>query len=188
VRNCRRFEEAAGRGSLLDKLFALEKRAVIAIEPPAREITRTGSVTALIEKWFPGAARSPGRLPGVLIDKVREYALHARDVVQASYTHAGAAETLVIRPYLISDSGKTYVILALDEIPHAPSVPVAWYGLLTKREREVTAKVLQGWNNRLIADDLRCAEDTVKKHVYRTFNKLGLSSRMQLVARANRER
>lgn len=188
VRNCRRFEEVAGRGSLLEKLFALEKRALIAIEPPAREVTRTGSATALVEKWFPGAARSPGGLPDLLIDKVRDPAAQARDAVPAAFTRASAAETLVIRLYSVSDFGKTYVVLALDEVPHVPAVPMAWQGLLTRREWEVTAKVLQGWSNQLIADDIQCAEATVKKHLQNVFDKLGLSSRMQLLARANRER
>lgn len=64
-------------------------------------------------------------------------------------------------------------------------LPAAWSRLLTARELEVARCIAAGWDNRLIGDELGCAEATVKTHAYRIFDKLGLSTRGQLIARAH---
>jgi DNA-binding NarL/FixJ family response regulator len=48
----------------------------------------------------------------------------------------------------------------------------------------VVLAVLRGWENRLVADELGIAEATVKKHLFNTFDKLGLPSRAALIASA----
>jgi DNA-binding NarL/FixJ family response regulator len=63
-------------------------------------------------------------------------------------------------------------------------MPRAFRELLTPREQEVAAAVVRGWDNRLIGAELGCTVPTVKKHLTSVFNKLGLSSRTALVARA----
>ena len=51
-------------------------------------------------------------------------------------------------------------------------------------EGSVSAAVIRGWDNTLIAGELGCTTTTVKKHMTNIFNKLGLQSRTALVARA----
>jgi DNA-binding NarL/FixJ family response regulator len=53
--------------------------------------------------------------------------------------------------------------------------------LLTAREEQVVALVAEGLSNREIADELRLSEHTVKKYLFRIFDKLGISSRVELV-------
>jgi len=53
---------------------------------------------------------------------------------------------------------------------------------LTRREREVTMLVAQGFTNRQIAKVLGISARTVETHVGRTLKKLGLSSRARLAA------
>jgi DNA-binding NarL/FixJ family response regulator len=65
-----------------------------------------------------------------------------------------------------------------------PGLPEAWPGLLSRRQQEVADAVLRGWDNRLIAAELGCAEATVKKHLQSVFDKLGLPSRQALIAQA----
>ena len=71
-----------------------------------------------------------------------------------------------------------------DEGPRAP--PRSWIQTLTARERAVFARVLRAWPNWLIAEDLQREEATVKKHLQHVFDKLGVSSRMALIALAAR--
>jgi len=53
--------------------------------------------------------------------------------------------------------------------------------LLTKREHEIASKVAEGMKNREIADLLGVSENTVKNHLFRIFERLGISSRTELV-------
>ena len=57
-------------------------------------------------------------------------------------------------------------------------------GLLTKREEEVVRLVADGLINREIAGQLHLSEHTVKNYLFRIFDKLGISSRVELVSYA----
>ena len=57
----------------------------------------------------------------------------------------------------------------------------AGMSLLTQREREVIRLVAEGMKNRDIALKLTVTEHTVKNYVFRIFEKLGVSSRVELV-------
>jgi len=51
---------------------------------------------------------------------------------------------------------------------------------LTPRELEIVAAVVVGYSNKEIAEYFRISEDTVKHHLSNTFDKLGVSSRLEL--------
>jgi DNA-binding NarL/FixJ family response regulator len=53
--------------------------------------------------------------------------------------------------------------------------------LLTKRERDVVLCVAEGLSNREIAHRLKLTEHTVKNYLFRVFDKLGVSSRVEVV-------
>jgi DNA-binding NarL/FixJ family response regulator len=53
--------------------------------------------------------------------------------------------------------------------------------LLTSREEQVVALVSDGLSNRCVASELGLSEHTVKKYLFRIFEKLGISSRVELV-------
>ena len=53
--------------------------------------------------------------------------------------------------------------------------------LLTSREEQVVALVSDGLSNRDVASELGLSEHTVKKYLFRIFEKLGISSRVELV-------
>jgi len=72
----------------------------------------------------------------------------------------------------------------LDIVTHVPSLRVVnavGLKLLTPREEQVVALVADGLNNRSIAQELNLSEHTVKKYLFRIFDKLGISSRVELV-------
>jgi DNA-binding NarL/FixJ family response regulator len=53
--------------------------------------------------------------------------------------------------------------------------------LLSSREQEIASKVAEGMRNREIAELLRVSEHTVKNHLFRIFERLGISSRAELI-------
>lgn len=72
----------------------------------------------------------------------------------------------------------------LDSVSHAPTLQVLTASgdrLLTSREEQVVALVADGLSNRFIATELGLSEHTVKKYLFRIFEKLGISNRVELV-------
>jgi len=53
------------------------------------------------------------------------------------------------------------------------------YGL-TPRELEIVSAVVAAYSNKEIAEYFKIAEDTVKHHLSNTFDKLGVSTRLEL--------
>ena len=52
---------------------------------------------------------------------------------------------------------------------------------LTPRERDIVRLVAEGMRNQDISRELNIREHTVRNYVFRVFNKLGISSRVELV-------
>ena len=72
----------------------------------------------------------------------------------------------------------------LDLISEVPSLRVLnsrGSTLITPREEQVVALVAEGLSNRGIARELKLSEHTVKKYLFRIFEKLGVSTRVELV-------
>ncbi len=72
----------------------------------------------------------------------------------------------------------------LDLISAVPSLRVLnsrGHTLLTPREEQVVALVAEGLSNRATARELNLSEHTIKKYLFRIFDKLGISSRVELV-------
>jgi DNA-binding NarL/FixJ family response regulator len=60
--------------------------------------------------------------------------------------------------------------------------------LLTKREQELVPLVANGLTNREISTELGVSEHTIKNHLFRIYEKLGISSRVELILYAVSER
>jgi DNA-binding NarL/FixJ family response regulator len=72
----------------------------------------------------------------------------------------------------------------LDLISEVPSLRVLnsrGSSLLTPREEQVVALVAEGLGNRQIAEELNLSPHTIKKYLFRIFEKLGVSTRVELV-------
>jgi DNA-binding NarL/FixJ family response regulator len=74
-----------------------------------------------------------------------------------------------------------FIIEALSQVPSLHMVNSLGLRLLTPREEQVVALVADGLSNREVARELCLSEHTVKKYLFRIFDKLGISSRVELV-------
>jgi DNA-binding NarL/FixJ family response regulator len=73
-----------------------------------------------------------------------------------------------------------FVIEALSATPAAKPIIVRATGLLTKREEGVVHLVAEGMTNRDISQELKLSEHTVRNYLFRIFNKVGTSNRLEL--------
>lgn len=74
-----------------------------------------------------------------------------------------------------------YLVNLISEVPSLRVLNTAGDPLLTPREEQVVALVAEGLSNRQIATELTLSEHTVKKYLFRIFEKLGISTRVELV-------
>jgi len=73
------------------------------------------------------------------------------------------------------------LLRALKNIPAPNLVTTSDTETLTARELEVVQRAAEGKTNRAIAKELGVSEHTVKNHLFRAFDKLGVSSRVELL-------
>ncbi len=74
-----------------------------------------------------------------------------------------------------------YILDLISEVPSLRVLNARGTSLLTPREEQVVALVAEGLGNRQIASELNLSEHTIKKYLFRIFEKLGISSRVELV-------
>ncbi|PYX95197.1 MAG: hypothetical protein DMG71_10150 [Acidobacteria bacterium] len=81
-----------------------------------------------------------------------------------------------------------YVLQALSDSSVPSLLDTKGKHLLTKRESDIVNALAQGLSNREIATQMRLSEHTVKNYLFRIFNKLGISSRVELILYAFSQR
>lgn len=74
-----------------------------------------------------------------------------------------------------------YLIEAVTQVPSLRVVNSHGKNLLTPREEQVVVLVADGLSNRDVARELGLSEHTVKKYLFRIFDKIGVSTRVELV-------
>lgn len=74
-----------------------------------------------------------------------------------------------------------FAVEALASAPTVRAVNANGFDLLTKRELEVVRGLSEGLTNREIAERLKLSQHTIKNYLFRIFDKLGVSSRVELL-------
>ena len=74
-----------------------------------------------------------------------------------------------------------YLLESVCQVPSLRVVGASGEKLLTSREEQVVALVTDGLSNRDVATELGLSQHTIKKYLFRIFEKLGISSRVELV-------
>jgi DNA-binding NarL/FixJ family response regulator len=75
----------------------------------------------------------------------------------------------------------SFAVEALASAPTVRAVSASGMNLLSKRELEVVRSLAEGMTNREIAQRLGLSQHTIKNYLFRVFDKLGVSSRMELL-------
>lgn len=74
-----------------------------------------------------------------------------------------------------------YLLEALRNIPALGAITEGNGATLTARELQVVCSAAKGKSNKAIASELGLSEHTVKNYLFRAFEKLGVSSRVELL-------
>jgi DNA-binding NarL/FixJ family response regulator len=81
-----------------------------------------------------------------------------------------------------------YALDALSAVAVPQIVDAGGSPLLSKREQQVVQYVAEGYSNREVAERLKLSEHTIKNYLFHIFDKLGLSSRVEVVLYAFSQR
>jgi DNA-binding NarL/FixJ family response regulator len=97
-----------------------------------------------------------------------------------------SAPAQVLADALVAIHGGQIVVSPAFSRPRQPGWPGHTFQL-TARESEVAVFLVQGFSNQEIADALWISEHTVKSHLKSIFQKIGVTSRAQAIARISQE-
>jgi two-component system nitrate/nitrite response regulator NarL len=75
----------------------------------------------------------------------------------------------------------SFAVAALASTPTVRAIDAKGLNLLSKRELDVVRSLAEGLTNREIAERLGLSQHTIKNYLFRVFDKLGVSSRMELL-------
>jgi len=188
VRSCHLFGSAMNRVTTLETLLPDWDHARLVVCPPATIVERTEAADRLLARWFPGGQRRDDRLPASLVAFLRTFASEGSSGLTPlrRWRSSREGDDALEVQFIAQPDGlrATKWLLLLREVSHVVPTPLAWEALLTPAELRVTAAVLRGWDNELIACELGCATATVKKHLQNIFDRLGVPSRTALMAAA----
>lgn len=186
VRNCKKFGELERRGGLLDTLLSTRSFEGIVFNMAGREVVRTAGASNLLAKWFARTELGTNGLPRFITEECIPAGLSFRSVVlpkpwwRDGRSISPALAHMELRLNVVPlPNGKDLFAIAMEEVPQLVPIPQAWHNILSAGEIRTVERVC--WDNALIASDLGISDQTVKKHLSRSFDKLGVSSRAALI-------
>lgn len=160
--------------------------AVLVVDPSDGVAQITASAEARIGE-LGGSAW--GALPapvGVIVAAARRVGRGAASGVPRLRVRAPSGRWVVVHasPLAAREGAASQVVVTIEDARPAEVVPLVLAALgLTARERSVVAAVLAGAGTREIAAQLHLSPWTVQDHLKSVFEKAGVSSRRELVAR-----
>jgi DNA-binding CsgD family transcriptional regulator len=154
---------------------------VLMIAANGREQFRTPAADMWLDLLRRSEAGSDRHLPGavsVAVAALRTGLDGARHATVRALTPAGP---LRVEAAPGDDRGAVSVVLTLERPPVSPELPPVWP--MTQAERRVLELLVRGLSNREIAAELHVSVNTIQTHLAHAYEKLGVQSRSQLLAR-----
>jgi two-component system, NarL family, nitrate/nitrite response regulator NarL len=119
--------------------------------------------------------------PGAVVDAFRSGAQGVFSRSESSKALAKCVRSVHQGQIWANSAQLRYLLQALREAPTMRMVDSRGDVILSKREHDVVQCVAEGLSNREIAKRLKLTEHTVKNYLFRIFDKLGVSSRVEVV-------
>lgn len=150
-----------------------------------------------IQSFFPSLSDS---IPILVLTNSRDFEKHQKYLmlgVEGLFSKEQNAETLFKAIKQVSSGDIWFQRKLMGEtikqlVKEKKSMPEKLYSyncaVLTEREREVLMLICKGMKNKVIADNLFITETTVRHHLTSIFEKLNVSSRLELVVHAFNEK
>ncbi|WP_437621256.1 response regulator transcription factor [Sorangium sp. So ce1151] len=188
VQNCKLFSDASRTGPMLDAILQQKGIEAVMVGAGCAEVARTRGAAALISRWFAPVELNRAGLPAAVLEQLSA-AMRQRaqaPKVTASFTRLappGIELQITFVPLPEGASPATWAMVLQEN----PLVPAAWQEVLTPRQSEIASRIVLGWDNQLIADELGCTVATVKKHVLHIYDRLGVPSRSGLCRAAQQQ-
>jgi len=180
VRNCHEFGVAADWKLALERLLGDPAVAIVLATSNGSELSRSEKASALLDHWFGPQHRCNRQLPVALVDAIRQAASSMAPLVWTARKLQRQLDVTLVRT--TGHFGDERWLLRFEEREERGANSPILLHKLTERERQVVQALQRGWDNRLIAEELGCAEGTVKKHLGNVFSKLGVRNGKALVA------
>lgn len=133
---------------------------------------------------------TPGTRIVVLLDSLHEQTVldFLRSGARGIFPREGSLDMLrkcihtVNRGEIWLDNQRLSLLVeSLASAPALPSIKAKGIETLTRREHEVLEWMVQGLSNREISDRMQISPHTVKNYILRIFDKMGVSSRAELL-------
>ncbi|MGD9891986.1 MAG: LuxR C-terminal-related transcriptional regulator [Dehalococcoidia bacterium] len=126
-----------------------------------------------------------GPLPSAVWSAVAGLRVGGNSRPTSVVTAASPAGPVRIEASPSGEDGGIAVVFAPDRSPAPPGVPAHWP--LTHQRGRLVSLLIRGHSNRQSGDALTMSENTVEWHLRNTYERLGVRSRTQLLARFFRE-
>jgi DNA-binding CsgD family transcriptional regulator len=177
IANCKRYSDMKRWSSLIDGSMSVSGIEVLVFSESMTELARSEGLERLLDRCCGPGNRGPDRLPAPLSCRLR--GLHCGPLPVSPpppWIAPGPGAGLVVSFVSMVKERRMHWVVVLQE------APAEWREHLTPVELDVAVRVAQGWDNELVAADLCNSPSTVKTHLYRIFNKLGVETRTALAA------